>query len=664
MPLDLNSYKEPIDQNDEQYQDVLEDLQGNILKGHGRANSVHILLTFPNPKDNLDKIRELKQWIAQLAEDITSAKKQIHDAVAWRNEGRDGGIFVHFSLSSSGYAKLGLPNSIQPKAPNLQDRKPANEKELNIDYAEVFQDGMKTRQYALLDPPVSAWEPGYQQDIDALVIIAAKDLTDVKNKQSEITDQLKNIATIATVEPGLVIRRKFKNTDEEHVVEHFGFTDGVGQPLFLKEEVKKEQTEQGNIAKNLFSAGLNLVLIPDPLGTPNVSFGSFLVFRKLEQNVQGFKKAQVALGEKLGISPQQAGAMAVGRFEDGTPLVKYDKDGRKNLNNFNYDDDDFGLKCPFQAHIRKTNPRLESFRKGGPFAQSKEQELGHRIARRAVSYGGELSDFSNPDNLPTGGVGLLFMCYQSDIWEQFEFIQRFWSNHPRFLEPDMSQSANAKNDNYDRVGLDAVSGQSQLNQQSDPLIGEEPKSPQNWLKERDKPTQKADVNFGKFVTLKGGEYFFSPSISFLKNLPNQREDFDPSPIQKPTPSKTYVVQQGDDLSEIAKGAYGVRDYYMLIYNANKNVIGPNPDVVIPGQILYIPILPEYATPTPGNNYIVRQGDYLFLIAEKAYGDGNLSQRIYKHERNRGEIGDDPTALQPGQTLFIPPPPDESDTGIK
>jgi Dyp-type peroxidase family len=533
-----------------------------------------------------------------------------------------------------------LPDSIQPKAPNLQKRQKADEQELKDDYADVFQNGMKTRQYALLDPPVSNWEPKYQQDIDALVIIAANDLTDVKKKQSEITDQLKNIATIATVEPGLVLRRKFNNTGEEHVVEHFGFTDGVGQPLFLTKDVEKEETEQGNIAKNLFSSPLNLVLVQDPFGTPNVSFGSFLVFRKLEQNVQGFKKAQVALGQKLGISSQQAGAMAVGRFEDGTPLVKYDKDGRKNLNNFDYDDDNFGLKCPFQAHIRKTNPRRESVRKGGPFAQSKEQELGHRIARRAVSYGGELSDFSNLDNLPTGSVGLLFMCYQSDIWEQFEFIQRFWSNHPRFLEPDMSQSANAENRNYDRVGLDAVSGQSQPNQQSDPLIGEEPKSPQNWLQERDKQTQKADVNFGTFVTLKGGEYFFSPSISFLKNLPKQREDFDPSPIQVPRPSRTYVVRQGDDLSKIAERVYGDGSYFTLIYDANKNVIGPNRDVLILGQILYIPILEGNTTPVPGQTYLVQQGDYLFLIAERAYGDGNLLNLIY--EANRDVIG--PTQL--------------------
>ncbi len=653
MPLDLNSNKQPIDQNDPQYQDVLQDLQGNILKGHGRNNSVHIFLTFP--KNNLDKIKALKQQIAQIAQDITSAKKQIDDAVAWRNNKIDGGVFVHLSLSSSGYRKLGLPNSIQPKAPNLQKRQTANDKELKDDYADAFQDGMKTRQYALLDPPVSAWEPGYQQEIDALIIIAANNLNDVKKKQSEITDKLKNTATVAAVEPGIILRRKFKNTSEENsqgnVVEHFGYTDGVGDPLFLKKDLDQEQ---GDTAKRLFSAPPNLVLIQDPFGTKNVSFGSFLVFRKLEQNVQGFKKAEVALGQKLGISPQQAGAMAVGRFEDGTPLVVQSQDGGTNLNDFDHSQDKLGLKCPFQAHTRKTNPRLESVRKDGPFADSNEEELGHRIARRAVSYG-QLSDFGNLDKLPTGGVGLLFMCYQSDIWEQFEFIQRFWSNHPRFLEPDMctSRDPQKKNYNYDRTGLDAVSGQTQPDQ-SDPAVGENPKSPQNWLKQRDQQTTKADVNFGTFVTPKGGEYFFSPSISFLKKLPNLREDFDPSSTQVPRPSRTYVVRQGDDLSQIAQRAYGDGSYFTLIYNANKNVIGSNPSSLFPGQILYIPILPEYTTPTPGENYVVRQGDYLFLIAEKAYGDGNRLNVIY--DANRDVIGPDPTVLVPGQVLRIPPRP--------
>lgn len=657
MPLDLNSNFEPIDYTQQQYQDVLQDLQGNILKGHGRNQAVQIFLTFPNSKD---KIKALKLLIAQLAQDITSAKKQIDDANAWRNNKVDGGVFVHFSLSSSGYQKLGLPDSKQPKAPNLQKRKKAEQKQLNIDYAEVFQDGMKTRQYALLDPPVSAWEPGFQKEIDALIIIAANNPTDLNNKESEVRQKLKDIVTIATIERSNTVRREFKNSPQEKsVVEHFGFTDGIGKPLFFKQDVETEKGEKG---KKLFSARLNLVLVPDPFGTPNVSFGSFLVFRKLDQNVQGFKKAEVALAQSLGVSPQLAGAMAVGRFEDGTPLVLQGNDGATNLNDFDYSGDPAGLKCPFHAHLRTTNPRNESAREGGPFAQSEEQELGHRITRRGMTYG-PLSDFSsNLDNLPKGGVGLLFMCYQSDIWEQFEFIQRFWSNHPRFLEPTMSLSRNVENKNYDRTGLDAVSGQTQPGQRDPVLaaggVSEVPAAPQNWLTKRDQPTKKSNVNFAQFVTLKGGEYFFSPSISFLKNLPNLPEDFTEPPIQEPIPARTYVVRQGDFLFSIAQRAYGDGNRSNVIYEANQVVIGPDPTVLVPGQILYIPIQPEIlqgnTTPIPGQRYVVQSGDFLFLIASRAYGDGNLFTVIY--EANRDVIGPDPTVLVPGQVIFIPPRP--------
>ena len=663
MTLDLNSNKGPINENDPLYQDVLEDLQGNILKSHGREESVHIFLTFPDPKKEPRKTAVLRRLIAQLAtKDITSAKKQLDDAAAWRKNKIDGGVFVHFSLSSSGYQKLGFPDLTQPKGANLQNREEANPTELKNDYAEVFQLGMKRRQYALIDPPFSAWEPAYKRDIDALLIIAADNLRDVMIKEAEIIPELSRVATVATVERGTKVRRQFKNQKEDAVVEHFGFTDGIGDPRFLEEDL--ERKEKGETAKRLFSAPLNLVLVQDPLGTPNVSFGSFLIFRKLEQNVQGFKKAELELSTELGVSRELSGAMAVGRFEDGTPLVLQGKDGSDNLNNFDYFRDSVGLKCPFQAHLRTTNPRLESVREGGPFAQSEEQELGHRIARRGVTYGGPLSDFSNLDQLPTDGVGLLFMCYQSDIWEQFEFIQRFWSNHPRFLEPDMSKSRQVDNKNYYRTGLDAVSGQS-LPGQIDPLIKEEAQPPQNWLKQRDQTTVKADVKFANFVKLKGGEYFFSPSISFLKNLPNLPQDFPTPPVEEPVPSKTYVVRQGDTLSNIAQRAYSDGSQFTLIYEANKNVIGSNPTYILPGQILYIPILAtitriilpngEYAVRPDDNlsdeEYIVLPGDYLFLIAERAYGDGNRFMEIY--EANRAVIGPDSTVLAPGLRIRIP-----------
>ncbi|MFN9174994.1 MAG: Dyp-type peroxidase, partial [Synechocystis sp.] len=297
----------------------------------------------------------------------------------------------------------------------------------------------------------------------------------------------------------------------------------VSQPAFLQKQL------EGSTSKYWKHPGapLKLVLIDDPNGTKDVSFGSFLVFRKLEQNVKGFKTAEAELAKKLKLPTELAGAMAVGRYEDGTPLVLQpgdqgwaESDNPKIPNDFNYDSDPDGLKCPFHAHVRKSNPRLESV---GSFAKDADQELGHRIARRGITYGGPLSATDDLHDLPEKGVGLLFMCYQSDIWEQFEFIQRLWCNNPLFLKPGSDfPPGSAIPPEIPRTGLDAVIGQKQ-GDQFDPVIGEVPQSPQNWPEEWGKattPITEPENQFGQFVTLKGGEYFFSPSLTFLRNLPS------------------------------------------------------------------------------------------------------------------------------------------------
>ncbi|MFH1601890.1 MAG: LysM peptidoglycan-binding domain-containing protein [Candidatus Shapirobacteria bacterium] len=51
---------------------------------------------------------------------------------------------------------------------------------------------------------------------------------------------------------------------------------------------------------------------------------------------------------------------------------------------------------------------------------------------------------------------------------------------------------------------------------------------------------------------------------------------------------TYTVQEGDWLSKIALRAYGDMFAWEKIYEANKNTIGPNPNLVEPGQVLTIP----------------------------------------------------------------------------
>ena len=53
-------------------------------------------------------------------------------------------------------------------------------------------------------------------------------------------------------------------------------------------------------------------------------------------------------------------------------------------------------------------------------------------------------------------------------------------------------------------------------------------------------------------------------------------------------SKTYTVKSGDCLFNIAKKFYGSGSQYIKIYNANKKLIGGNPNLIYPGQVLTIP----------------------------------------------------------------------------
>ncbi len=80
--------------------------------------------------------------------------------------------------------------------------------------------------------------------------------------------------------------------------------------------------------------------------------------------------------------------------------------------------------------------------------------------------------------------------------------------------------------------------------------------------------------------------------------PNGKPDFQ-IPNQQPVGSlppngggngnqRIHIVQQGDWLSKIAIKYYGDAMKYKAIHQANLQVIGPNPDIIKPGQRLVIP----------------------------------------------------------------------------
>lgn len=201
----------------------------------------------------------------------------------------------------------------------------------------------------------------------------------------------------------------------------------------------------------------------------------------------------------------------VGRFRDGTPVTLSDIPNGKLTNNFNYNDDprDFGLdprpsKCPFHAHIRKTNPRGDTGRviSSPDFEQSLEIEKGHRIARRGESYG-----VSDHTQAPKEGSGLLFLCFQSDILNQFNFMQAAWANQNNFVKVNVGNDLIIGVTGDGEVSPDVTGNHQWIKKWGDP----------ETIAERDFFSQEFD-GFKIWVHLKGGEYFFAPSISFLQNL--------------------------------------------------------------------------------------------------------------------------------------------------
>jgi Dyp-type peroxidase family len=489
----------PIDARDEAAQSVLADLQGNILTGHGRDHARFLFV-----KIDAQKAAETKNWLADFArKHVTSALKQKHQRTLWREAGLDGGAIAHIALSASGYRKLGFAETALPQGADPFARRQTTS------YRNAFSTGMKARQPYLLDPAVADWESGYRDDIDVMILLADDDVAALESRARDVAAAISSFAIVQAVETGQTVHRKFNlpGGEKELGVEHFGFVDGRSQPLLLQEEVDGE-AKAGDKTWQA-AAPAKLVLVKDELAGNDHSYGSFLVFRKLEQNVRGFRRAMKDLGSAVGVSPELAGAMAVGRFEDGTPIAMSGKSGIGPVNDFDFAGDANGLKCPFQSHVRKTNPRGEAVGPKAPLDKTVEDEKLRRIARRGIPYGGDLTVDKPEGELPEGGVGLLFFCYQADILEQFEFIQRVWANNPFFLEPAKSGK---KNQHYDVTGLD-------------PLIGQKhPTSPgaaqpaRNWPSAWGQPTKKCPVDFAGFVSMKGGEYFFSPSLTFLRSL--------------------------------------------------------------------------------------------------------------------------------------------------
>lgn len=503
-------------------------IQGNVVPGFNKPHQHFLFLRIGDPP-------AARRWIGERARSVTTMdtvlgfKREFTAARANRST-TPTATWLNIAFSGRGIELL----TGRAVARQLPDQS--------------FHQGLAARSTYLGDP-TSTGHPGHRDrwlvggpdnEADVLVIVAADTSDDLDDGVRDILDGA----------PFDVVYQQRADAlpDGLHGHEHFGFRDGVSQPGVrgrLSEEAGDFLTPRhvvaagGDLRGQLFGLpgqplvwpgqfvlGLprqdpQQVLCPAEPATSLPSWatnGSYVVVRRLHQDVPAFRRFTEAAAAATGLRREHLAAMLVGRWPSGAPLIrspeKEDADlGANPLDNnhFLFDDDTLplapavdpgglaaiavlpdeveplaeadvlGAVCPHFAHIRKVNPRDGATDLGKP-----SDSLTRMILRRGITYGPPLPEEAEPDGVDRG---LMFVSYAATIEDQFELLVRRWCNSP--IHPNHG-------------GHDPVIGQRDSRGDRARFI-EVPTS-----------AGRVRVDLGDdWVVPTGGGYFFAPSITAL-----------------------------------------------------------------------------------------------------------------------------------------------------
>jgi Dyp-type peroxidase family len=437
----------------------LADIQGNVLRGY----------TFPKAAYLFLRIDDVERARALMARTLTG----VATAEPWQ----DGppATATHAAFTYAGLQRLGVPAEILASFPD------------------DFREGMAARAEQLGDHGPSApehWEPGLGTgEAHVLVTVYAVDNERLDERREELR-QVGQEAGATTV---------INETRAEALPggkDHFGFFDGIAQPAVAGSGVQARPGDgQPDGAGGWRDVRTGEFLhghvdedggLPKAPAAPFDRNGTFEVYRKLHMDVAAFR---TYVEEQAKLYPGGAELLAakiVGRWRDGTPLElspdRPDPDlvaDPARINDFSFADDDLGLRCPAGSHIRRANPR-----DGAGFFKGRMTNR-HRIIRRGRTYGPPLPEGAMADDGQERG--LVFVCFNASIERQFETIQRLWvdDGDPFGLGPDKDPLIGQPHDGNGKMTI--------------------PGHPPFFL--RSQP---------RFVTLRGGEYLYRPSIGALR----------------------------------------------------------------------------------------------------------------------------------------------------
>lgn len=446
------------------------DIQGLLLSGYGSQPSARYIFY------TITDRAAAKRWLAALTARITNGAQR----------GKERTHSVNVALTRGGLEALGLgPATL-------------------ASFSRPFIEGMAQpdRARALGDDP-DEWQWGKAgHQIHVVVMLFAVDAATLERAQGREQSE----AYSANVRQLFALASQ----DLPGSLEHFGFLDGLSQPdLEGYRPEKYSRSGPGNIVKpgefilgylNEYGRRTSSPLIAPPDRDPRWLLdggdfgrnGTYLVLRQLEQDVAGFWNSM------RGLCPASApgddreavalAAKVVGRWPDGTPLATSpERDGGDAAarNDFGFRDlDRQGDRCPVSAHIRRANPRDALL---DDRALSLTTVKRHRLLRRGRPYGTQIADRNTDDGQQRG---LVFVALNANIERQFEFVQQAWISAPSFAG---------------------------LYDEADPLLGGRTQTPGVFsIPQTDLRQRRHGVL--PHVRVKGGEYFFLPSLRALTYL--------------------------------------------------------------------------------------------------------------------------------------------------
>jgi Dyp-type peroxidase family len=357
-------------------------------------------------------------------------------------------------------------------------------------FPEAFRVGMAARAKQLRDEGVNHpknWELHFGKGQIHIGLSAFSDSEEERRSMLAMArEQLESVSGVSVLliqdfgaQPGDLNPLGYKDGIDQPPIEGSGVAPlpGQGQPIKAGEFMLGYPGEAG---------------VPLPMPHPDIlgRNGTYVGFRKYQTRVGAFNRFLRANGSTQE-ERELLAAKLVGRWRSGAPLTLAPEvdnptlgaDPQRN-NNFDYSRDLHGRQAPFGCHIRRMNPRDTQL------DRLTDVNL-HRLIRRGTTYGKPYDPTALSEEDDKVARGAIFLFISGKAMATMEFLQQEWINDGDFIG---------------------------IGSERDPIIGLQGEGAIFTIPRA--PVRRRIHGIETFNVLRGGEYFFLPSITGLHWIAN------------------------------------------------------------------------------------------------------------------------------------------------